>query len=482
MPQVDPANIEKNVKFRAAYTDRTFNDKMDGLVRRDGVLAGLQVSAFSSTELKVTAGAFLQEGLIVEMTSDLIMDTPVVALPWTVYGYSDDSENSSPVTIAVATSGSEPAGSVILATSEGGELFEMSHQLSIKAIREELDLLEADPKPRINLLTNPGFELIHPKKGIVFTMQGPCMDGWTAENLSNTGGSSQVEVTVDPDETRQGGAAALLTSESYSDPGGTNPDGTTYPAAVYSTASIWQSLDGYEEYIGKDLTLAVWLKLRDSHAEQLHDMEISIYGSSIGGPGFSDTPVDKASYVIPSYTLTHSWQLFKVTAKIENLNAGLAAYPLPAFPGISIRVAYVNSEPDGSSITTDEVLIDEAMLYLGDVSDPSFSPVPREQDWLAAESLFEAATLEEIRTGASTDLEYVMGVGGRFRTKKQGVPTVSYELLEVTQEGSPESLNSEADYDKLVEAPSSEEYRLRVSKLIAGYRPSRVKAVIRAQG
>lgn len=481
MGQVDTANIKKNTKFNAAYTSKTFNDKMDGLVRRNGVLAGLQVSRFSSTKLKVTPGAFIQAGLIVEMSAEYLLDSPGFAFPWTVYGYSDDSQDTSPVTIGVVTTGSEPAGVVVLATSDDGLTFVMPTQISILSMREDIDALQVDKRSKINLLVNPGFELVNPLKGTAFIMQGPCVDGWTAENLTNRAPNSKVELVATAGETR-GGETLKMTSESYADAGASLPDGSSYPAGVYSSARIWQSIDGYEDLVGRDLTLSVFLRLPPGQTDQLHDLEISIYGSSLGGPGFSDTPVDKLSYVIPSYTLAQEWQQFTIRGKIVNLNKGLVGYPLPAFPGISIRVAYVNSEPVGSPITTDKVEIDDCMLYLGDVTDPAFSPVQPAIDWLRAEELFEGHVLDELFEGGSSDLEYLMGASRQFRSKKQSTPSIGIDEVVVSEDGAALGVNSQASYDKIVAATSREEFRLRVSKLRAGYRPSRIKTVVRAQG
>src|SRR5579872_5682376 len=133
--QVDPSIIQKNTQFRAAYTDKTFNDKMYGLVRRDGVLAGLQVSRLNNTQILVTAGAFIQQGLIVEILDEVKLPVPAFPFPWSVYGYSEDSQNTSPVSIAVAQQGLEPAGVVILGTTQDGNLYDMVHQLSIDSLR-----------------------------------------------------------------------------------------------------------------------------------------------------------------------------------------------------------------------------------------------------------------------------------------------------------------------------------------------------------
>lgn len=482
MPQVDPSIIQKNTKFRAAYTDKTFNDKVYGLVRRDGVLAGLQVSRLNSTQLAVTAGAFLQLGLIVEILDEVVLPVPVFAFPWTIYAYSEDSQNESPVSIAVAQSGSQPAGVVILATTQDGNLFDMVHQLSIDSIRNELDGLEAEFRPRQNMLTNAGFELDNPLKGDVFLFDGPCVDGWQAENLSGKGPGSRVDLALDPTAAMAGGACLQLTSQSYEDPGASLPDGSTYPAGVYSSARIFQSIPSYREFVNRTLTMSVFLRLPAGHADQLHDLELAFYGADLGGPGFSDTPVDKVSYVIPAYTLTQSWQQFTVSGKIVNLNKGLAAYPLPAFPGIAVRIGYVNSEPDASPITTDKVLIDQCMLYLGEVVDPVFFPVPRDLDWLMAEGLFEGTLLDEARPGMSTDLAYVLGLHKSFRTKKRSIPSVGVAGISVSEEGAAFSVNSQANYDKIFEATSLDEYRLLVQKLFSGYRPGRVQATIRAQG
>lgn len=481
MPTVDSSIIQKNTKFRAAYTDRTFNDKMYGLVRKDGVLAGLQVSRLNSTELQISAGAFIQQGLIVEILDAVTISVPAFALPWTIYGYSEDSQNESPVSVAVAASGSEPAGVVVFATTEDGDIFENVHQLSISTIRQELDDLEAEFRPRQNMLTNGGFELQNALKGSSFIYAGPCVDGWEADNLSGLGLGSRVDLDTDPDESMAGGACLKLTSQSYEDAGSTLPDGTEVPAAVYSSARIWQAIPNYKEYLGRTLTLSVFLRLPEGHDDQLHDLEIAFYGSNLGNPGFSDTPVDKVSYVIPSYTLTQSWQQFTVTGLIENVNQGLEAYPLPAFPGIAVHIAYVNSEPSGSDITEDKVLIDQAMLYLGDIANPVFFPVPREEDWLAAEGLFEGTLLDFAKAGMSTDLAYVLQHHGLFRSKKRSIPSIGVAGISVSEEGAAFSVNSQANYDKIFEATSLEEYKLMVQKLITGYRPGRVQATVRAQ-
>lgn len=481
MGQIDTASIKKNTKFSAAYTSKTFNDKMDGLVRRDGVLAGLQVSRFSSTKIRITAGAFIQKGLIVEMTAEYLLDAPGFALPWSVYIYSDDSQETSPVTIGVATSGTEPAGVVVLATTEDGITYVMPTQVSVLSMRTDLDAIQADKRSKINLLVNPGFELVNPLKGSLFIMQGPCVDGWQAENLTNRSANSKASLVTTAGETR-GGGALKLESEAYADAGAVLPDGSSYPAGVYSSARIWQLIDGYEDLVGRDLTLSVFLRLPTGHAAQLHDLEIAFYGSSLGSPGFSDTPVDKVSYVIPSYTLSQEWQQFTVRGKIVNLNKGLVAVPLPAFPGISVRVAFVNSEPVASPVTIDKVEIDDCMLYLGDITDPAFSPVQPALDWLRAEELFEGHTLDDLFEGGSTDLEYIMGVSRPFRSKKASTPSIGMDVTVVNEDGAALGVNSQASYDKIVTATSREEFRLRVSKLRAAYRPSRVKTVIRAQG
>jgi len=331
------------------------------------------------------------------------------------------------------------------------------------------------------MLVNAGFELENTLKGSAFVFDGPCVDGWQAENLSGKGSGSRVDLILDPTQAMAGGACLQLTSESYEDPGATLPDGSSYPAGVYSSARIFQSIPGYQEFLNRMLTLSVFLRLPPGQTDQLHDLEIAFYGSDLGGPGFSDTPVDKVSCVIPAYTLTQSWQQFTVSGQIVNVNAGLAGYPLPAFPGIAARIAYVNSEPDGSLITTDKVLIDQAMLYLGEVVNPVFFPVPRDQDWLAAEGLFEGTLLDQAHTGMATDLAYLLRLHRLFRSKKRSIPSIGVASLVVSEEGSAFSVNSQANYDKIFEATSLEEYRLTVQKLISGYRPGRVQATVRAQ-
>lgn len=481
MPQVPTINIEKNVRFNKSYTAKTFNRKMYGFYRRDGILEGLAVSKISPSLLEVAIGAFMQTGIIVELLAEFQLPVPGLAFPWTAYAYTDDELNYSPVTIAIATTGTEPAGVVVLATSDDGDTWVAEQPISIKGIDQRITDLESQQLLRNNLLVNAGFELQNVLKGAAFLMPGPCVDGWSADNLTDKAAGSRVDLVTDLTQTRRGGACLKLTSEAYADPGASLPDGSSYPAGVYSSARIWQAIDGYEEMLGEDMTLSIWLRLPVGQANQLHDIEIALYGSSLGAPGFSDTPVDKLDYVIPAFTLTQNWQQFTLRGKIVNLNTGLAAVPLPAVPGLAVRVAYIHVDPVGTPVSTDKVLVDDCMLYQGNVETPVFFPLLREVDWVQAEGLFEGSQIDRVMLGSSSDILFALGEGETFRTKKRSVPTVSYDVLVVSEEGSGLDVNNESSYDKILEATSLEDYRLQVSKLVGGYRPTRIQTTIRAQ-
>jgi hypothetical protein len=482
MPQVPVIDVGKHTSYDAAYTDTTFNTDREELVRISGVLEGLQVSKILPANIiQVTAGAWIQNGLIIELTDDFEFPVPLVAFPWTVYGLSDDSVPTSPTTVDVTTTSLVPVGAVPLASSPDGVNWTMVHQLSIKSIRQDLDLLEVESRQRFNLLCNGGFELIQPSKPTTFIFPGPVLDGWRADNLSDLAPASKVLLVTDPTQVQVGGGALELDSESWNDPGGFNPDGSPRTAAVVSDARIWQSIDGYESLLGVDCTFLVSLRLPTGQPAQLGDIEIAFYGSSLGTPGWSDTPVDKVSLVIPSGTLTSVWQTFMVSGQINNLNAGLVAAPLPAFPGISVRVAYVNTEPAGSPIVTDKVLIDSAMFFTGIVPGPVFFPIMRALDWEMAERTYESQTVETVGPGGATDTEYVLAKKTPFRTKKQGIPSLSYQSLVVNEEGSAFTVNNQAAYAKIFVAESTDEFRALVSKLIGGFRPTRMVALVRAQ-
>src|SRR3990172_3610872 len=167
----------------------------------------------------------------------------------------------------------------------------------------DINVIENERKVRTNLICNAGFELIHAAKPSLFIFPGPAMECWQADNLTDKAAGSKVEIITDPAQTVRGGAAVKLTSQSYFDPGGVQPDLTTLPAAIRSNARIFQPIDGYKELVGEPLTLAVGLRLPPASLVQVHDLQISIYGSSLGTPGFSDTPVDKARLVIPAGSL-----------------------------------------------------------------------------------------------------------------------------------------------------------------------------------
>jgi len=480
MATVPTGDRTKNVKFAAAYTSLTFNLAKDAFYRRNGVLDGMEVSGLGPTQIEIKSGAFIQRGIVVDLLVDFVIPAPVFAFPWVVYAHTDDEVATSPVDIAVAEEGSEPAGVVILSRTEDGDTWENVKEISIKSLREDIDDLENERKVRFNLLCNAGFELFNPAKGDAFVFPGPSLDCWNADNLSDKAPGSRLDLISDSQVLR-GGGGALLTSESYEDPGGLQPDGSTRPARVVSNARIWQTLENYREFLGEELTLGVSLRLPTGHPDQLHDIEISFYGANLGTVGFSDTPVDKVHFIIPNATLTQNWQKFFVSGVISNLNTGLAAVPLAAAPGISVRIAFINVEPSGFPTAVDKVLIDDVMLYQGSIDDPVFFPTHPAQDWKRAETHFEAQAAELVQMGGSTDTEYKLGQRIPFRTRKMNIPTVSFEDLEVTEEGSPFSLNSEASYDKLVLAETSEEYLAQVSKPIAGFRPYRVKTLMRAQ-
>ncbi len=482
MPQVPTSQIDKVTKFQAAYTSLTFNKKNFAFYRIDGVLEGMDIVDGGAGLLKATAGAFIQQGIIVELLSDFSFPEPVFAFPWTVYAMTDDEVSSSPTTIDVAQSGSEPAGVIILATTDDGVTFVIPKKISIKEICAKIQTLENERKIRRNFLCNAGFELVNPFKGTIFIFPGPSVDCWQADNLTDKAPGSKVELTTVSTETLRGGASLKMTSEKYLDPGGLQPDGSTLPARVRSNARIYQPIEGHPCLIGEPLTFACSLRLPPSHGEQLHDLEIAIYGSSIGTPGFSDTPVDKFSFVIPAHTLSQAYQQFFVHGTIVNLNVGVAAVPLPAMPGITVRIAYINSEPDTFPVgEIDRVLVDDCVLYMGTVENPQFFPIPAAVDWLRAESQFEAMNVELIQFGMSTDLEYRLGAKIPFSSKKRGLPTVSIEDLFVTDDGSALATNSEADYSKVFMSTSRNEHRALVTKLITGFRPARISTLLRAQ-
>jgi hypothetical protein len=482
MPQVPTSQVEKNVKFQAAYTSLTFNKKNFAFYRIDGVLEGMDIVPGGAGLLKATAGAFIQRGIIVELLTEFSFAVPAFAFPWTIYATTDDEVPASPTTIDVAPSGSEPAGVVILATTEDGDTFDLPKKISIKELCLKIEDLENERKIRRNFLCNAGFELLNPFKGTDFIFPGSAMDCWQADNLSDKAPGSKLSVIADSVQTVRGGAAVQMDSEAYLDPGGVQPDLSVLPARVRSNARIYQSIEGYECLIGEPITIAVSLRLPPGQTEQLHDLEVAVYGSSIGTPGFSDGPVDKFSLVIPNHTLSQNYQLFFVQGTITNLNDGVAAIPLPAFPGISMRIAYIDSAPDTFPVgAIDKVLIDDCMLYMGTVDLPEFFPIPRAVDWARAEYTFEAGNLELLQLGMSTDLEYRLGQSQPWSTKKKGLPTISFDELEVTEDGSPFSQNDEASYSKIFLATDRNQWRAMVTKLIGGFRPSRMKTVVRAQ-
>lgn len=482
MPQVPTGNIQKSVKFAAAYTSSTFNKKNDAFYRMSGVLDGMQLFLVGGGNIQVTPGAFIQQGIIVDLTADFLVPVPGGPLPWTIYAVTDDEVGNSPTNIAAVTSGLEPPGVVIIGTTADGVNFVLPRQISIKGLRRDMDSVLDQAKVRTQLLCNAGFELVNPDLVAPFTFPGQVMDGWRADNLSDKAPNSKVELITDPLQTLQGGVAVKLTSQSYNDPGGVNPDASIRPAAVRSNARIWQALEGYRELVGQKLTIAVSLRLPTGSPGQLHDLELAIYGSSIGTPGFSDTPVDKVSVIIPTATLTTTaWKKFFITAVITNLNTGVASPAYPAFPGISFRVGYVNTEPAGFPITQDSVLIDDAMVYQGDIEDPAFFTRVRAVDWLHAEESFEAQTYELCQLGQSTDLEYRLGGRYSFRTRKARVPTIGYSAPVVNEDGAALSVNNQAAYGKLFVADEVGGYKGVVSKLIGGFRPARLNAKMRAQ-
>jgi hypothetical protein len=482
MPLVPVVQIDKNVKFQAAYTSLTFNRKNLAFYRIDGVLDGMDVSAFGATQLRVTLGAFIIRGIIVELLSDFIFTKPGFGFPWTVYAYTDDEVLTSPTTIAVAPSGSEPAGVVIVGTTEDGDTWVLPKKISIKHLVGDIIEIENERKVRRNYLCNAGFELLQVAKGITFIFPGAAMDGWQADNLTDKAPGSGLEIVTDSAQTLRGGAALLMKSEEYLDPGGVQPDLTVLPPRVRSNARIYQQIEGYRELIGEPMTLGVSLRLPPGHLMQLHDLEVSFYGSSIGTPGFSDTVVDKFSFVIPMATLTQNYQRFWVHGAINNLNTGVAAAPLPAMPGITVRIAYINSEPDSFPVgAVDKVLIDDVMFYMGTIDDPVFFPVQRAVDWLQAEHFFEAQNHELLQLAMSTDIEYRLGEKVPFTSKKKGLPTVSIEDIVVNEDGSAFATNSEAAYSKVFMSTGQNEYRGIVTKNIGGFRPARVNTLVRAQ-
>jgi len=482
MAQVPTSEIEKITEFKAAYTSKTFNKKNFAFYRIDGVLEGMDVSEANPTQLRITAGAFIQRGIVIELLTDFLVDQPGFGFPWTIYADTGDEASSTPTFIAVAPSGSEPTGVVILGTTEDGDTFVLPKKISIKEICNTIQDLENTQRVRRNFLCNAGFELINPFKGLSFVFPGPVMDCWEADNLTDKASGSVLAVTTDPLQTLRGGAAILLESEKYLDPGGLQPDLTSLPARVRSNARIYQSVEGYQDLVGEPLTFACSLRLPPGHAAQLHDLEISIYGSAIGTPGFSDTPVDKFSFVIPAATLSQNYQRFFVQGTIVNLNAGVVTVPLPALPGITARVAFINSEPDTFPVgEIDKVLIDDCVLYQGAIDNPSFFPIPAAVDWLRAESTFEAQNFEKAELGMSTDLDYLLAGKVPFSSKKRGIPTVSTDGLVVNEDGSAFATNSSGSYTPGFMATGRNEYRGRVAKLIAGFRPARVETVVRAQ-
>ena len=208
MPQVPVADITKNVRFQKSYTSLTLNQKMDGLVRMNGVLEGLQVTEVSPSLLETSIGAFIQTGIIVEVEATFNFPMPETALPWTAYGYTDDEMASSPVTIAATSSEDVPAGAVVLATTEDGVTWIQSRQISIEALRADITALERQFAS--NILVNAGFELLNQYKGTTHVMLGPCLDGWNAEHLSEKGAGSYLELVTDSDQTLRGGVSARL--------------------------------------------------------------------------------------------------------------------------------------------------------------------------------------------------------------------------------------------------------------------------------
>lgn len=482
MPQVPTPQIDKNVKFQAAYTSLTFNKKNLGFYRMDGVLEGMDVSSFSPTAILVTLGAFIQRGIIVELLSNFVFNKPGFALPWAVYANTDDEFLASPTTIDVAPIGSLPVGVVVLATTEDGDTWVLPKKISIKEIVGRLDSMENERKVRTTFLCNGGFELLQIAKGLDFQMPGPVMDGWQADNLSDKAPGSRIDIITDPLQTLRGGAGILLTSENYLDPGGPAPIGPPLPPRVLGNARIYQFIPHYKDLIGETLTFAVSLRLPPGHPSQLHDLEIAVYGSSLGGPGWSDTPVDKFDLVIPAASLSQNWQKFWVHATINNLNTGVAAAPLPAFPGISVRVAYIDSQPAAFPTgVIDKVLIDDAMLYMGTVENPVFFPLTPALDWLMAERLFEAEEFEMNTLGQSTDIEYLQGGTRNFKSKKGTPPSMSHDAIVVAEDGSALATNVEAGYLKLLGAVGRDEYLFRVAKAIGGFRPARLRALVRSQ-
>lgn len=477
MPQVPTGDISKSVKFQAAYTSLTFNSAKDAFYRISGVLDGMKVSSIGSSQVEIKAGAFIQAGIVVDLAVDFLIPFPALPFPWSAIAVTDDEVPNSPTTISIVETASVPVGVIVLATTDDGVTWVQSKQISIKSIRAELTDIEQEVKVRRNRACNAGFELINPTKGTNFPVSGRVMDCWSADFLVS--GSSEIDVTTDPALTRRGGAAVNMKSLMFADPGGTNPDGGTRPAANRSKVRIWQTIEGYEDFLGEAFTLSVFLRLPPSQAAQLHDLEIAIYGSNNGAPGFSDTAVDKVGLVIPAGTLRQVYQQFTVSGSITNLNAGLVAAPLPATPGISIRIAYVHQEPTALPLTTDEVLIDDVMLYSGTIANPVFFPIPRAVDWLRAEELFESQTFEMVGLGGQTDVEYRMGKRVPFRGRKRGIPTVAFQAIEVVEDG--QTANNEAAYGKAFSADSAEEFTGLVSKAIGGFRPARVKALVRIQ-
>jgi hypothetical protein len=482
MPQVPTPLIDKNVRFQAAYTSLTFNKKNLAFYRMDGVLQGMDVTSFSPTTILVSLGAFIQRGIIVELLNNFLFNKPGYGFPWAVYATTDDEYLPSPTTIDVAPLASVPAGVVVLGTTEDGETWVLPAKISIKEIMNRLLSLENERKVRTNLLCNGGFELIQTAKGMDFQMPGPAMDGWQADNLSDKAPGSRLDIITDPVQTLRGGAAVKLTSENYLDPGGPQPVGPPLLPRVLGNARLHQFVTNYKELIGEPLTLGVSLRLPPGHVMQLHDLEISIYGSSIGTPGYSDTPVDKFDLVIPTGTLSQNWQKFWLHGTINSVNTGLVIPATPAFPGISVRIAYINSEPAAFPTgVIDRVMVDDVMLYMGTVENPAYFPLPPALDWLMAERLFEAEQYDLNQLGQATDIEYKLGEERPYRTKKLTPPSVSHDLIDVGEDGAPLAVNAEAGYGKLIVSTGRDEYSLKVSKADAGFRPARLKALVRSQ-
>lgn len=198
MPIVPAGNLVKSIATASSYTPvSTFNPDKKEIFKTETTTLGLLGGDCTTdgTQVTVPAGlAFIQNGIVVRLTSAFVLSIPAIAFPKLVVANNDNENAGSPVTIEIKASATAPE--VVLATLDpDNSTITSAPKISIRALHDRINTL-ALSAPEVDVLKD-GSEVVANATDINLT--GPNI------SVANAGsGQADVGVTLDVEDDGSG--------------------------------------------------------------------------------------------------------------------------------------------------------------------------------------------------------------------------------------------------------------------------------------